>query len=505
MSLPTSRIVLFITRVAALGGVISDLVQRVSGTCGLTSAWRQTALKGGLVGALTVQTKRIVTAQSVPVILPLRRVHLIVAIATASVLNAEPWTLDRAVAFAYESSPDARVARARAEAAQAILQQAESAWLPQISVSGRYIGTNSPMMAFGSILNQRAFSFGMDFNEPGQIDNLNATGTVAYNIYSGGRASGARNAASAGTMAAEYNLRAARQLLAAEVVKAALSLQKAREAIVAVAAGVKAYEAAVSAAQARFEAGQLLKADLLSLEVQLAQTRESLSNARHAAMLAERAFRFTLGLDPADEPIELAADDPALKRLSAPETRDFSARPELLGLDARAEAAEAMVVVARGGRRPSVNAFASYQYDHGWKMNHGADSWLAGVSVDVNIFDGGQTAGKVREASAELIQVKELRRKAALGIGLEVEQAHLAHRNAVERLAVTARAVEQAEESASLNRVRFERESLLMADLLGAESRLLDARLRRTLATADAQLAVVALRRALGLDPLPSP
>ena len=34
------------------------------------------------------------------------------------------------------------------------------------------------MMAFGSILNQRAFNFGLDFNRPGRIDNLNASGTV---------------------------------------------------------------------------------------------------------------------------------------------------------------------------------------------------------------------------------------------------------------------------------------------------------------------------------------
>ena len=66
---------------------------------------------------------------------------------------------------------------------------------------GGYTETNSPMMAFGSILNQRAFNFGLDFNHPGQIDNLNATGTVAYNLYSGGRATAGRSAAKAGTRA----------------------------------------------------------------------------------------------------------------------------------------------------------------------------------------------------------------------------------------------------------------------------------------------------------------
>ena len=84
-----------------------------------------------------------------------------------------------------------------------------------------------------------------------------------------------------------------------------------------------------------------------------------------------------------------------------------------------------------------------------------------------------------------------------------VRRARLAHADATERLNVSARAVEQAAESASLSRARFEKESLLTADLIGAESRLLETRLRRTFASVDERLALVELRRALGLTPLP--
>ncbi len=424
------------------------------------------------------------------------------ALGLASV-HAQPWTIQRAVTTALEHSPDARIAQARADAAEALVTQAQSAWMPQLSFSGRYTDTNSPMMAFGSILNQRAFNFALDFNHPGEIDNLNATGTVAYNLYSGGRASAGRMAARAGSEAASLELRAAQNQLAAEVVKAALNLRKAREAVIAVEGGVRAYEAAVNAAEARFEAGQLLKADLLSLQVQLAQTREALSSARHGAALAARAFQFVLGLDASNDPVELAERDSTFAALAAPDSADFSRRPDLVAMGARVRAAESMIEAARAGRRPNVNAFASYQYDQGWKLDRHGDSWLAGVAVDLNVFDGGQTTGKVRQAKAELAQAKEGLRKMTLGVALEVEQARLAHEDAVERLAVTARAVEQAEESASLSRARFEKEALLTADLIGVESRLLEAKLRRTVAAADERMALVDLRRALGLDPIP--
>jgi outer membrane protein TolC len=212
-----------------------------------------------------------------------------------------------------------------------------------------------------------------------------------------------------------------------------------------------------------------------------------------------------LGLEATVEPVELATDDPSLARLALPDTLDFSQRSELLGLQERIHAAEAMARAARGNRQPTVNAFASYQYDQGWKLDRHADSWTAGVSVDLNVFDGGQTSGKIRQSSAELTQVKEMLRKATLGIGLEVEQARLAHDDARERLAVTAQAVEQAEESASLSRARFEKGALLTADLIGVESRLIEARMRRTVAAADERIALADLRRALGLAPLDNP
>lgn len=430
-------------------------------------------------------------------------VSLAALLLTSTAFAAEPWTIERALTTAQERSPDARIARARIDAAQAMATQAQAAWLPQVGLSSRYYETNSSMAAFGAILNQRAFSFALDFNHPGRVDDLNATGTVTYNLYSGGRAVAGRTAARAGAEAAALDLEAARNELSAGVIKAVLNLRKARETVLAVQGGVRGYDAAVAVAQARYEAGQLLKADLLSLEVQLAQTREMLSAARHGAALAERAFLFVLGLEPTGESVALTADDQVLSDLSAPPTLDFSRRPEVIAMQARVRAAEAMVAAARGARRPTVNAFANYQYDQGWQLERHADGWQAGVAVDVNVFDGGHTSGKIRQANAELTQAKEQQRKLSLGLGLEVEQSKLAHADAVERLAVSAKAVEQAEESASLSRARFEREALLTADLIGAESRLLEARLRRAFALADERLALVELRRAVGLDPVP--
>jgi outer membrane protein TolC len=430
---------------------------------------------------------------------------LVLAGALLPALQAEPWTLGRAVTTALQNSPDIQSAQHRLDAAEAMIQQANSAWQPQFTVAGGYTQTNSALVGFTFTMYQRAFRFDLPFNRQGWVDDLNVTGTVSYNLYSGGRATARREAARADTRAAEQDLRAVQNQLAAEAVKALLSLRKTREGVVALAAGVKAYEACLANARLRFDAGQVLKADLLSLEVQTARTRELLSSARHSAALAARTFVFILGLDATPEPVELAESDPALAGLSAPGSADFSQRPEVLALQERVRAAEAMVEAARGGRRPNVNAYVNTRFDQGWHFDRRADQQQAGLVVDFNVFDGGRTAGQIRRAQAELAQAKDQLRKTTLSLGLETEQARLSHADATERLAVTAGAVAQAEESAALSRARFEKGVLLTAELIGSESRLIEARMSHTLAAADEKIALIQLRHAFGLPLVPQP
>ncbi len=433
----------------------------------------------------------------------LRRVTWLgVCLLGAGWLSGETWTLESAIATALQNSPDAQVAQARMESAAAMLEEVNSYRMPQVSLKSSYTQTDSPMMAFGSILNQRAFDFGLDFNNPGTIDNLNATATVGVNLYAGGQVSAGKRAAEAGLNAAGFDDAATRHQLVAQTVKAYLDIRKAEEAVKAVEAGVRAFESAVSNAKLRYEAGQVLKADLLSLEVQLAQTKEQLVEVQHFKRLAERGFAFVLGLPAGGTEVVLAAEDDALERILEPDTLDYSSRPELQSLREKEKAAEEMRRVASGGRKPKVMGFASYQYDQGWETDSGADSWLAGVSVSVDVFNGGKTASKVKQAEAQLAELRQYLRKAELGIGLEVEQARLAVELAKDRVAVTELSLAQAEESASLSRSRYEAGSLLTAELIGVEGRLMEARMRRAVALADLKIAIAQLRKAVGIFPI---
>lgn len=415
-----------------------------------------------------------------------------------SALRAESWSLAAAVAEARAASPDAAVARERVNAARAVLAQASAADWPQLTLKAGYIQTNNPMQAFGAILNQGVFSSSIDFNTPGQVDNFNATATLGYSLYTGGRATAGKAAARSASEAAELDRAAALEQLDAEVARAYFQIRQAREAVGAMESAVRALEASAHVAQLRFESGQLLRSEVLNIAVQLAQTRERLLEAQHQSALADRYFLYLLGRE-GTAAVELAPDDATAAAFTAPDQPTIARRPELEAMRRRVSAAEKLVAVARAARRPSVNAFASYQHDQGWRLDGDGRSWMAGVQAEVSLFDGPLTGGRIRQAEAELAQAREGLRKLQLALGLQLEQAQLAHRLAGEQLEVTSTLVAQAAEAARISRERFESGSLLTAELIGVETRLTEAHMRRSIALANERITAVDLRRAAGL------
>jgi outer membrane protein len=220
------------------------------------------------------------------------------AVVTAfSTLATEPWTLERALDQALANNPDARLGRQRIAAAQAGLEQANAAFWPRLQFQSSYTRTDNPMMVFGSILNQRAYSSSLNFNDVPDVDDLNAKGLVTVPLYAGGKNKAGREAAKANTEAARQENEAVRNALGFEVSRAFYTVLKTRQFIRAAEAAVGSFEENLAVARKRFEGGTVLKTDTLDLEVRLAQAREDLVRARNGHALAERALRNLLGLE----------------------------------------------------------------------------------------------------------------------------------------------------------------------------------------------------------------
>jgi outer membrane protein TolC len=414
-------------------------------------------------------------------------------------LCAEPCTLERALQQALASNPDARLAQQRIVAAQAGLEQANAAFWPRVQFQSSYTGSDNPMVAFGSILNQRAYSSSLNFNDVPSVDDLNTRGLVTVPLYAGGKNTATRRVAKANTDAARQDNEAVRNALGFEVSRAFYTVLKTRQFIHAAEAGVNSFEGSLAVAKKRFDSGTLLKADVLDIEVRLAQAREELVRARNANTLAVRVLRNLLGIEGGD--FEVADTAPPI---NAPDSGDFSGRAELAAARHREQAAEQQARAAKGGYLPRVNAFGSLDYDYGWNYEHGGGSYAAGALLQWDLWDGKMTRAKVAEANANVELAREEQRKLRLALDLEIEQARLDLKAANERLSVTDQVVARAAESASLTRARFEQELALSTQLIDAETALVAARVRRAEAEADRQIAIAAVRKALGLPQLES-
>jgi outer membrane protein len=413
---------------------------------------------------------------------------------------SEPWTLERAIPYALDNSPDARIAQFRIDAARANLDQARSAFWPQLQVRSSYVRTDNPIHVFGAALNQQSYTPALDFNNVPDADNLNVHGIVTLPLYSGGRISATQRAARAQSDAATHQAEAIRSTLAFEVSRAFFTVQKTRQFILATQAAVDAFKANLNIVSNRLHAGTALTLDALDIEVQLAHAREDRARAQNAHSLALHAFANLLGLE--SDSVQLSESYPALE---PPPTNLPPQRLELLAARRQTHAAEAQLRQSRAGRLPQVSAFGRYDYDHGWKFDGTGDSYSVGLEAQWDLWNGQRTRAHIAEARAHLNSALELERKLLLALNFETQQAQLNLHEASQRLAVTEQTVLLAGQSADLTRTRFEQGLALTSQLIDSQSTLTSARVRRAEAEADHQIAIAALRKAFGLPQLHNP
>ncbi len=414
---------------------------------------------------------------------------------TVEIQAPQQWTAPKAVEFVLLNNPDSLVASQRLREAEALCTKAAASFYPQLGLSGSYTQTNTPLYSFGNILNQGQFNSGIDFNDPGRTDNLSLSLGAQYRLYNGGQDVARKAAAGAGVELSQAERDALLLQLGFEALRSFQRIVEAEALLRAQQAALAAIHSSLEVARARYAAGDLLKIDLLNLEVQESRILESQIQAAHNLELSKQIFLTLLGLPTAE--VRVATNSQA--NPIPPVNRGSVQRPELKRMQAALRVAEAELSGARGGRLPTLDGFAAYQFDQGTVLDGNGDSWLAGIKVNFKLFDGHSTTADIARAEARRGTLRAELRKLELALNLEIKQAELALSQAQQRKQVTAKMLEQALESEQLSRARFREGVILASDLIDVESRLSDARVRSAVATSAVQIAIADLRRASGL------
>ncbi len=417
----------------------------------------------------------------------------------STVFAAEPlpkmqlWTLPQAVAYALQHNPDTAIAKERIALAEAVYMQTGAGDFPQVSIGSEYSITNNPMYSFGNILNQGAFNNSIDFNDPGRSDRLALQTEIRYQIYSGGKVSAAKEMAQADIAHAQISKKQIEKTLGCAVVKNWQRIIQAQEMVEVRQETINTLQASLKVARARYDAGDLLRQELLAIEAQTAKVQEQRIAAEHTLALAKQGFLTLLGLP--KQPFSLQQKE-VVQQL--PPTLNILQREELKALNQLEHRAQAELEKAKGSKRPSIETSANYTVEYGPELDGDGHFWQAAIRMNYPLFDGHASNAQIAQLKARLREIRAQKQKTKLALQLELEQARLGYQQAKKRLSVTLTEKKAAQEAARLSRLQFEEGTVLASTLIDYETRLADACARHLNAKADAVVALANLRRAAG-------
>ena len=257
-------------------------------------------------------------------------------------------------------------------AAEAALEpdHARAAFLPRIDVSESWQRGNQPVFVFSSLLSQRRFSeanFAIDaLNHPDAVTNVRSAVSAEQVIYDGALAP-ALHAAHLGAEAAAANRSRVERDIAVAATEAygrALLF----DALAGVADGsTRAAEQDLAGTRDRRDAGLATDADVLTIDVHLAQTRERAISARAEASIARARLNQLMG-EPLDRSFVL---DPGIDAADASEPVDVlqaqavATRPEVRLATINRSLADTAIDTARAAWLPQIALRG------GWEGNGG--------------------------------------------------------------------------------------------------------------------------------------
>ena len=299
-------------------------------------------------------------------------------------------------------SQNATILKAKSdlEAQQGVVVQTRAIALPQLQATGKYTDTD-----------QRLLQEPPGFSYPQPYQNWNAGVQIVQTIYEGGKMVAALRTASVTKQQAlaQYQTVIADTLLGART--AYYDVLLAAQQITVHEASVNLLQKELEDQQRRYDAGTVPHFNVLRAEVAVANERPALIQARNNYRITKNNLSNLLGYNlPREiwEDIPLNLTDtldaaPYQVDLPAAIQQALARRTELVAARKTEELQRLNVVNAKAGYKPTVQAFAGYNWVNSqFSTDVGEDirGWNAGGQLSWDIFDGMLTRGKVVQAKA---------------------------------------------------------------------------------------------------------
>jgi len=419
--------------------------------------------------------------------------------------EAVPITLEQAIDLARQNNQSLREARLNLNQAQAQLQEALGAEFPTLSLQTDFQRSTSATSEIGANVAENNFTTTND----GVTTDLNAILQLNYDLYTGGQRSAQIRLAESQVRTQELALEQAAEQLRLDVTDAYYSVQEADSQVEIARAAVADAEQSLRDAQLLEQAGLGTRFDVLQAEVDLANEEQNLTRAISQRRITRRELVETLGLG---QQIEVTAATPpevaGTWDLSLEESiiLAYQNRAELEQQLEQREIAQENQVIALAGIRPQVSLFTRYNVrdiiDNSSGGGTGAGDGLAiGAQLQWTLYDGGQARARARQAEENAAIAENRFDQFRNQIRREVEQAFYNLQANEQNIDTAEIAVEQAEESLRLARLRFQAGVGTQTDVINAQSALTQARGNLLTAIIEYNRSLTALQRSVSNFP----
>lgn len=380
-------------------------------------------------------------------------------------------SLEDAIKRVLDQNKSLKIAGLEQDMAEANFRQTDAVFLPQLGLSYSAMRTDNPMNAFGFKLQQQSITQ-QDFdpaqlNNPSSLNDVSASLDLRQPLFNPDMYFMRQGARSQKELY-EYKLLRTKEYLGFETEKTYLQLQLAYEADRVAKESLETAQHILTTTTNLFKQGLIKKSDLLQAQVHEMSMKSRRAQTKNAIRNASDYLNLLMG-QPSGIVYNVEEMNPGPLSAAGVTTVPDS-RADFMAMKKAIEASEKMVKASQMSFFPKLNAFGSYQFHDRKLARFGSDSYLAGIQLSWNIFEGNTRKFKLKSRKLEHEKLEtELASQKAQG-QLELNKALRDIDEANFMVQQQRAAVDQADEALRIIQNRYEQGLVSTTDVLTAQT-----------------------------------
>ncbi|MHC1762571.1 MAG: TolC family protein [Negativicutes bacterium] len=377
-------------------------------------------------------------------------------------------TLDQAVNMALTNNPSGKIAVFEFEAAKGALTAARSYRWPTLSYTHQDAWT-----WYGKKYNKK-YSYSSNYVE----DEFTNALALNWTVWSGNKIESQVSQAKLTLDSSQWGIASARQTLKYNATNAYFTLMAARDNVKLKQESVERLEKYLRDVKLQFDVGVVAKVDVLRSEVELADAKQSLIEARNTYDIAMAELNNIIGM-PLTTNLGIKGDltyEKYAQSLAASEDNALRQRPEIFQYTDDVKSAQEAITIARAGYLPTVTATAQVGWYNDQFPGGNNYNWTIYLTTNWNILDSGLTAGNMKKAVENHKKAQEQLKQKVDSVRLDVRSTYLSLQAYAQSIQTSKASVGLAEEDYRIKVIRYQAGVGTNLDVLDAQESLTKAK-----------------------------